>query len=618
MARLAWFSPMPPVRSGVAACSAELVAALDEQHDDRRVRRRAAGGLARQTARVRRTSSSGGTGSDPYDLTVYQVGNSSNHDYLWPYLFRFPGTRRAARRPAASCARGVPAPTRATPTYRAEFIANHPDGRSGSRRARGRRLRYAALLLLADDRLIAQASRLGRGPHARRCRRLCSWRSPRLLIRPRFASATARRCPTMRQQSRADARAEPARPFPSDALVFGCFGGLTPEKRITQILKAFAATWPTRQGAPPARGRLARHDVDAQSRRPSARPGDHGRSLTGYLDSERALTDCIAACDAYPEPAVADRGRSVRPVAPCLALGLPTVIVDLAHLADVPSLDPRTWQPHGGSNERGARCASRSTSSTKTTRSALAMRRLATQPALRERLGRAAADYWRREHAPEHMVEDYLRADRRALHRDDPAPSRCPPTCWTTAVDVLDGDRRSVRRPTALEVDREDTTERRPVRDSPARCPSPRCSPHLNIDPRRVAVEHNLDIIKRARYDTTMINEGDEVEIVNFVGEVSGCSKPYTGWEEGGPHQFLEFLVSCPPSSCEGFAEEFVALAHSPPKIDDHARRSTRHRRPDLPLAAHRRHRANIPRTRSWRTPTWRRAPTWSRSRFDG
>lgn len=41
---------------------------------------------------------------------------------------------------------------------------------------------------------------------------------------------------------------------------------------------------------------------------------------------------------------------------------------------------------------------------------------------------------------------------------------------------------------------------------------------HLNIDPRRVAVEHNLVVVKRAVYDTTIINEGDEVEIVNFVG----------------------------------------------------------------------------------------------------
>ena len=44
----------------------------------------------------------------------------------------------------------------------------------------------------------------------------------------------------------------------------------------------------------------------------------------------------------------------------------------------------------------------------------------------------------------------------------------------------------------------------------------------LDIDPRRVAVEHNLFIIKRARYDTTTINEGDTVEIVNFVGGGSG------------------------------------------------------------------------------------------------
>jgi thiamine biosynthesis protein ThiS len=40
----------------------------------------------------------------------------------------------------------------------------------------------------------------------------------------------------------------------------------------------------------------------------------------------------------------------------------------------------------------------------------------------------------------------------------------------------------------------------------------------LGIDPRRVAVEHNLEIVRRARYEETMVNEGDEVEIVNFVG----------------------------------------------------------------------------------------------------
>lgn len=41
---------------------------------------------------------------------------------------------------------------------------------------------------------------------------------------------------------------------------------------------------------------------------------------------------------------------------------------------------------------------------------------------------------------------------------------------------------------------------------------------HLGIDARRVAVELNLVVVKRAAFDTTLVNEGDEVEVVNFVG----------------------------------------------------------------------------------------------------
>jgi sulfur carrier protein len=40
----------------------------------------------------------------------------------------------------------------------------------------------------------------------------------------------------------------------------------------------------------------------------------------------------------------------------------------------------------------------------------------------------------------------------------------------------------------------------------------------LKIDPRLVAVEHNLTIVKRARYDAIIVQAGDEVEIVRFVG----------------------------------------------------------------------------------------------------
>ena len=41
---------------------------------------------------------------------------------------------------------------------------------------------------------------------------------------------------------------------------------------------------------------------------------------------------------------------------------------------------------------------------------------------------------------------------------------------------------------------------------------------HLEIDARRVAVEHNVVVLKRTAFTTTAIHEGDEIEIVNFVG----------------------------------------------------------------------------------------------------
>ena len=40
----------------------------------------------------------------------------------------------------------------------------------------------------------------------------------------------------------------------------------------------------------------------------------------------------------------------------------------------------------------------------------------------------------------------------------------------------------------------------------------------LDIDARRVAVEHNLIVLKRTAFDATVVRDGDQVEIVNFVG----------------------------------------------------------------------------------------------------
>src|SRR3954447_27001342 len=77
--RLAWFSPLPPVRSGVADVSARVLPALERDAAIDRI------GVAEAhdfvCAHRRR----------PYDLIVYQLGNASCHDYMWRYMARYPG-----------------------------------------------------------------------------------------------------------------------------------------------------------------------------------------------------------------------------------------------------------------------------------------------------------------------------------------------------------------------------------------------------------------------------------------------------------------------------------------------------------------------------------------------
>lgn len=40
----------------------------------------------------------------------------------------------------------------------------------------------------------------------------------------------------------------------------------------------------------------------------------------------------------------------------------------------------------------------------------------------------------------------------------------------------------------------------------------------LGLDPRKVAVERNLEIVPRSLHATTVLSDGDRIEIVQFVG----------------------------------------------------------------------------------------------------
>jgi thiamine biosynthesis protein ThiS len=42
--------------------------------------------------------------------------------------------------------------------------------------------------------------------------------------------------------------------------------------------------------------------------------------------------------------------------------------------------------------------------------------------------------------------------------------------------------------------------------------------PHLNLKAERIAVERNQELVRRADWATTFLQEGDKLEIVHFVG----------------------------------------------------------------------------------------------------
>jgi len=41
---------------------------------------------------------------------------------------------------------------------------------------------------------------------------------------------------------------------------------------------------------------------------------------------------------------------------------------------------------------------------------------------------------------------------------------------------------------------------------------------NLNLAPERIAIEVNHDVVRRAHWPSTVLKEGDRVEIVHFVG----------------------------------------------------------------------------------------------------
>jgi glycosyltransferase involved in cell wall biosynthesis len=413
---------MPPVRSGIATCSHELVGAFRHEHEiDVFVDEPHAGTTPAGLTNSARSAHDflWRHARQPYDLTVYQLGNSSHHDYMWPYVFRFPGLAvlhdvhlHHAR--AAALLR-----ERRVQHYRAEFAANEPATNPDAAELAVAGFDSPLLYDWPFIRLVISASRLT-AVHSRvMADRLRDEYANASIEHIHLGHGTLVPEPEVLQR-RAMARARFGMPF--DAVVFGCFGEITPDKRIGQILDAFEAVLPY---APAARLLLAGSPVAHYDAAGDVR--DRGLSnsvlLTGYLESDDELTDCIAACDVTLNLRWPTAREMSGPWLRCLAAGRASITIDLLHTADVPALDPRTWRTTGADGRDPICVAVDILDEDHSLR--VAMRRLATDASLRSALGDAARRNWIAEHAPAIMFDDYRRllplaAETRPSQRDLP------------------------------------------------------------------------------------------------------------------------------------------------------------------------------------------------------
>jgi glycosyltransferase involved in cell wall biosynthesis len=236
-----------------------------------------------------------------------------------------------------------------------------------------------------------------------------------------------------------------------DDLVFTAFGYVTPEKRIEQAIGALPAV---ARAAPTVRlllvGAEASH-YDARKDAEAAGVGDR-IVFSGYVEDE-ALPDYMAATDVALCQRWPSAGETSASWLRCLGAGLPTVVTDLAHTVDVPTLDPRTWTlqhaPPGGERPAAAAIAVGIDILDEDHSLRIGMRRLATDATLREALGREARAWWEARHTIDVMTAAYRNVLDVACQQPEPAAAALPAHLRDERV----ADARALLAPFGIDVD---------------------------------------------------------------------------------------------------------------------------------------------------------------------
>jgi glycosyltransferase involved in cell wall biosynthesis len=435
--RLAWFSPWPPQRSGIAGRSAELCRELsgngygidvfvDDQDEDVRPAIRRSPDSPPDPGSVRVQSAHDfvwRAARGQYDLAVYQVGNSALHDFIWPYLFRWPGLVLLHDARLHHARGSVLLKKKRFHDYREEFAYNQPE----------QSVDLAELAVNGFDgpyyyqwpmtRTVVEASRLV-AAHSQGAARALRDHFP---LRHIEYVALGEGPDTDVSTSRADARAfRHTHGLDSTAVVFGVLGGLTAEKRIPQILRAFHATRPWLGNA-----QLLLAGQPDPSLRVSEQIAEFDlQEYVRVIDrlDDRLFDAAVAATDVSLNLRWPTTLETSGPWLRSLACGKPTVIFDLPHLDHVPALDPRTWLRHWPAQDLSEDASNSAVAVAidildEEHSLRLALRRLASDAPLRVRLGERARQFWEREHTVERMVQDVERAIALAIRLPSPVPS---------------------------------------------------------------------------------------------------------------------------------------------------------------------------------------------------
>ena len=422
MARLAWFAPLPPATTGIAQYNVELLPGLAALYEidvfvaERPDRSPGLPGIGVHTAHEFLWKHI----KQPYDLVVYHLGNSPYHDYMWAYLVRYPGLI-VLHDGQLHHARGrYLLRHRRDDDYRAEFSFNHPDASGDLAELGVAGLLGSLTYLFPMRRIVVERSRLLVVHNA--------WLADQIREEHPMARIAVVGMgvpePVARRSARETIRARHG--IPHDAMVFGAFGGVTPEKRIPQAIAALASIGATE---PDTRLLLVGDSVEHYdaAQQADAAGVAHRVTIAGYVSQEE-LADYLSAMDVC----VCMRWPSSRETSAawlrCLAAGRPTIITDLAHTVDVPALDPRNWAllcashqvsataspPISNDGDVDAACVSIDILDEDHSLR-LAMRRLASDARLRTSLGRAARRLWEERFTLDHMVSGYRDAIQQGL-----------------------------------------------------------------------------------------------------------------------------------------------------------------------------------------------------------